>query len=323
MVTILPLNRRGIPASRIALGCMGLGGGWNQDPLAPHHRAEAHRAVDAALEAGINFFDHADIYTRGKAETVFGQVLADRPDLREHIFIQTKCGIRFPEGSTVPGRYDFSQEHIVHSVEGSLSRLGVEYLDILLLHRPDPLMEPDEVAAAFDALAQAGKVRWFGVSNMHEGQMRLLASRVREPLIVNQLEMSLAHLGWLDGGVHVNQEAARNNTFPDGTLEYCQLENIQLQAWSPLARGRLTGGEPASETERNTAALLAELAGEWGVSADAVAVAWLLRHPAGIQPIIGTKTPERIAAQGQALDVTLSREQWYRLYVTARGAGMP
>ncbi|MBG9791555.1 aldo/keto reductase [Paenibacillus dendritiformis] len=320
----IPIQRRGLAASRLVLGCMGLGGGWNDEPITDQHLAAAHAAVDAALEAGINMFDHADIYTRGKAEQVFGQVLKERPELRERIVLQSKCGIRFADNG-IPGRYDFSKEHILRSVDGSLKRLGVDYLDILLFHRPDPLMEPEEVAEAMAALKSAGKVRAFGVSNMSAGQIRLLQAYSKEPFIVNQLEMSLAKIGWLDQGVHVNQNAAKEDIFPEGTLEYCRLENIQIQAWGPLAQGVFSGrdlsDQPASI--RETAELVQAMAREKGTTREAIILAWLMRHPAGIQPVIGTSNPERIRACAEAVNVTLTREEWYALYVSSRGRALP
>lgn len=320
----IPIQQRGLAASRLVLGCMGLGGGWNDEPITEQHLAAAHAAVGAALEAGINMFDHADIYTRGKAEQVFGQVLKERPELRERIVLQSKCGIRFADNG-IPGRYDFSKEHILRSVDGSLQRLGVEYLDILLFHRPDPLMEPEEVAEAMSALKSAGKVRAFGVSNMSAGQIRLLQAYSKEPFIVNQLEMSLAKIGWLDQGVHVNQNAAKEDTFPEGTLEYCRLENIQIQAWGPLAQGVFSGrdlsDQPASI--RETAGLVQAMANEKGTTPEAIILAWLMRHPAGIQPVIGTANPERIRACGEAVNITLTREEWYTLYVSSRGRALP
>ncbi|MFD3268619.1 aldo/keto reductase family oxidoreductase [Paenibacillus dendritiformis] len=320
----IPIQQRGLAASRLVLGCMGLGGGWNDEPITEQHLAAAHAAVEAALEAGINMFDHADIYTRGKAEQVFGQVLKERPEWRERIVLQSKCGIRFADNG-IPGRYDFSKEHILRSVDGSLKRLGVEYLDILLFHRPDPLMEPEEVAEAMSALKSAGKVRAFGVSNMSAGQIRLLQAYSKEPFIVNQLEMSLAKIGWLDQGVHVNQNAAKEDIFPEGTLEYCRLENIQIQAWGPLAQGVFSGrdlsDQPASI--RETAELVQAMANEKGTTREAIILAWLMRHPAGIQPVIGTANPERIRACGEAVNLTLTREEWYTLYVSSRGRALP
>lgn len=320
----IPIQQRGLAASRLVLGCMGLGGGWNDEPITEQHLAAAHAAVEAALEAGINMFDHADIYTRGKAEQVFGQVLKERPEWRECIVLQSKCGIRFADNG-IPGRYDFSKEHILRSVDGSLKRLGVEYLDILLFHRPDPLMEPEEVAEAMSALKSAGKVRAFGVSNMSAGQIRLLQAYSKEPFIVNQLEMSLAKIGWVDQGVHVNQNAAKEDIFPEGTLEYCRLENIQIQAWGPLAQGVFSGrdlsDQPASI--RETAELVQAMANEKGTTREAIILAWLMRHPAGIQPVIGTANPERIRACGEAANLTLTREEWYTLYVSSRGRALP
>lgn len=322
---IMPLNRREIPVSRLALGCMGLGGGWNQDPITKDHITQAEAAVEAALSVGINMFDHADIYTQGKAEQVFGEVLKHKKGLREKIFIQSKCGIRLQTTPEVPGRYDFSKEHILQSVDGTLSRLGIEYLDFLLLHRPDPLMDPEEVASAIHQLKESGKIRWFGVSNMNAGQLRLLQSHCDEPFVTNQLEMSLAHIGWLDTGVHVNQDAAMKNTFPDGTVEYCQLENIQLQAWGPLAQGAFSGRAllGQKETIRKTAKLVVQMAEEKGTSREAVVLAWLMKHPAGIQPVIGTTNPERIRACAEAEKVHLTREEWYTLYVSSRGVELP
>lgn len=325
MPATLPLHRHQIPASPLALGCMGLGGDWDaSSAITSDHLRQAQAAVEAALEIGINFFDHADIYTRGKAETVFGRVLQARPDLRPHIFIQTKCGIRFQEGD-VPGRYDFSHDHIVRSVEGSLTRLAIDYLDVLLLHRPDPLMEPDEVAQAFDELHAAGKVRSFGVSNMNAAQMAFLQHSLDQPLVVNQLELSLAHLGFLDAGVHVNQDAAREDQFPQGTVEYCQTHAVQIQAWGPLAQGLFSGRplDRAPENVRATAERVAALARTHSTTAEAIALAFLLRHPAGIQPVVGSTVPGRIQACKDAPTVHLSREEWYALYVAARGKALP
>ncbi|MGF7033303.1 putative oxidoreductase [Paenibacillus mucilaginosus] len=321
----LALQHHGIEASRLVLGCMGLGGGWDREPVTQAHVKQAHEAVEAALSAGIHMFDHADIYTLGKAEEVFGRVLKERPGLREEIILQSKCGIRFEEGPGRPGRYDFSKEHILSSVDGILQRLGTEYLDILLLHRPDPLMEPEEVAEAFAQLKRSGKVKGFGVSNMSGGQMRFLQSALDEPLLVNQLELNLAKLDWVDAGVHVNQAAGTGVSFPDGTLEYCRSEKVQVQAWGPLARGLFTGRDLAGESDavRATAALVAELAEARGVPREAVVLAWLMRHPAGIQPVLGTVKPQRIADCAEALKVELTREEWYSLYVSSRGERLP
>lgn len=324
-MAIMPLSRRNIPASRLVLGCMGLGGSWDDSPVTGEHVKQAHEAVDAALSVGINMFDHADIYTRGKAEKVFGQVLQERPELRDQIVIQTKCAIRFAEGDGVPGRYDFSKEHILSSVDRSLQRLGVEYLDLLLLHRHDPLMDPAEVAEAIDTLKASGKVRSFGVSNMHAGQISLLQAYSKEPFIVNQLQMSLHHIGWLDAGVQVNTPEARNNTFPEGTLEYCQLNHIQLQAWGPLDQGLYTARpiDEMPDAVRETATMVDRLAQAKETTPEAILLAWLMKHPAGIQPVIGTKNPDRIRACAGAELVELTREEWYALYISSRGRALP
>ncbi|MBN3526861.1 aldo/keto reductase [Paenibacillus apiarius] len=323
-MTTIPLQRSGYPVSRLALGCMGLGGGWNNEPYAAEHVKQAHEAMEAALDSGINMFDHANIYTWGKAEQVFGEVLKEKPQLRERIFIQSKCGIRFAEGD-IPGRYDFSEPHILASVDGILSRLGVDYLDFLLLHRPDPLMDPDEVASAIHQLKASGKVRAFGVSNMSAGQIRLLQASCDEPFIINQLEMSLAKIGWLDAGVHVNQAAAAADIFPEGTMEFCRLENIQIQAWGPLAQGIFSGRSTHDQPEsiQATATLVQQMAEEKNTTPEAIILAWLIKHPAGIQPVIGTVHPARIRACGDAVNVTLSREEWFRLYVSSRGRALP
>ncbi|MBP1156715.1 MULTISPECIES: aldo/keto reductase [unclassified Paenibacillus] len=325
MKTTIPLQKRGIPASRLVLGCMGFGGGWNRNPVTADDLKQAHAAVETALSSGITMFDHADIYAYGKAEQVFGQVLRERPELRKQIVLQSKCGIRFDEGPGRPARYDFSEEYILSSVDGILSRLGVDSLDILLLHRPDPLMEPEEVAGAFEMLKQAGKVKGFGVSNMSSMQIRFLQSYLDAPLLVNQLELNLAKLDWIEAGVLVNQKEGAAASFPEGTLEFCQMEHIQIQAWSPLAKGMFTGREQEDRPEsvRQTAALVHELAEQKGAAPEAIVLAWLMRHPAGIQPVVGTIRPERIQASAEALRVSMTRDEWYSLYVSSRGRKMP
>ncbi|WP_422450066.1 aldo/keto reductase [Endozoicomonas sp. ALB091] len=311
-------------ASRIAAGCMGLGGGWDNNPVSKDHMMQAHQFLDSALESGINCFDHADIYTFGKAEQVFGGVLGDRPELREKIFLQGKCGIRFAEGS-IPNRYDFSRDWILHSVEKSLARLNTDYLDLLLLHRPDPLMQPEEVAGAFHQLQKDGKVKHFGVSNMNGHLIKYLQSFLDQPIVVNQLQMSLAHLDWLDEGVLFNHPEGQAVSFTPGTVEYCRGHNIQLQAWGCLSNGVFTGKDTHGEPEsiQKTAGLVKTFAEQLGVSREAIVLAWLMRHPAGIQPVIGTTNAQRIRACSEAETIQLSREQWYQLYVSARGRALP
>ncbi|UHA75760.1 aldo/keto reductase [Paenibacillus sp. 481] len=320
-----PLNRRNIPVSQLVLGCMGLGGSWNHDPVTAEHVVQAHHAVEAALSIGINMFDHADIYTKGKAEEVFGRLLKERPEWREQMFIQSKCGIRPSEAPGIPGRYDLSEAHILRSVDGILQRLGLDYIDFLLLHRPDPLMDPEEVARAIDQLKASGKVRWFGVSNMSAGQIRLLQAYSNEPFVINQLEMSLAKSGWLDTGVQVNTDAAAHDTFPEGTLEYCRLENIQLQAWGPLAQGIYSGRtlDDQPDNVKATAKLVQQLAEQKDTTPEAIVLSWLMYHPAGIQPVIGTANPDRIRACKDAGRISLTREEWYSLYIYSRGNPLP
>ena len=314
-----------LDVSRIAYGCMGIGGSWNETPFTEAETAQATKLVTTAYEQGINFFDHADIYGRGKAEAVFGVVLEQVPGLRERIIIQSKCGIRFrndPEPG-IPGRYDFSYEHILWSVEGSLRRLKTDYLDILLLHRPDALVEPEEVARAFDELQRSGKVRYFGVSNHTAGQLALLKRYVEQPLVVNQLELSLLHHHLINEGPIANQEGGQY-TAAAGTLDYCRLHDILVQAWSPVAKGHLFNPPEGAEARvRETADLVARMAEEKGTTREAIALAWLLRHPAGIQPIIGTTNVDRLVASCAVDSVTLSREEWYALFVAGRGGPLP
>lgn len=321
----IPLQQRGIPASQLVLGCMRMGGDWDKNnPITEAHYKEGQAAVEAALEIGINMFDHADIYTAGKAEKVFSRVLGNQPGLREKIILQSKCGIRF-EDESGPHRFDFSEQHILNSVDGILSRLGTEYLDILLLHRPDALVDPEEVASAFHKLKASGKVRHFGVSNMGQGQIKLLQHYCEEPFVANQLEMSLRKFGFLEVGTHINQEEAKQNVFPEGTLEFCRLENIQLQSWGPLARGLYSGAslDGASESVVKTAALVQQMAKEKGTTAEAIVLAWLMTHPAGIQPVIGTINTDRIRACKDAFTLRLTREEWYSLYISTRGRKLP
>jgi predicted oxidoreductase len=312
-----------LEVSRLAYGCMQIGGSWSAEPMTDVEKTAALKVVRTAYEQGLNFFDHADIYTRGKSEAVFAEALRDMP--RDQIVIQSKCGIRFPGQPQPddPQRFDFSYEHIINSVEGSLGRLGTDYLDILLLHRPDALVEPEEVARAFDELHQAGKVRYFGVSNHNVWQMALLQKHVAQPLVVNQLEINLLHSYLINDGILVNQTA---NIYAGATgiLDYCRLHDIFVQAWSPVAGGRFFN-PPAGAPEhiQKTAELVASMAAAKQTSHEAIVLAWLLRHPAGIQPIIGTTKPERVIASCLADGISLSREEWYALFIAGRGEALP
>jgi predicted oxidoreductase len=288
-----------------------------------HQRAAA--VIEAALECGVTLFDHADIYTRGKSEAVFGDLLQRSPGLRQRMVLQTKCGIRFGDDPVpgTPGRYDFSRAHIISSVEGSLRRLRTDMIDVLLLHRPDPLAEPDEVAAAFDALHHAGKVRAFGVSNHTGAQLELMQRSVRQRLVINQLEFSLLHHALVDEGIMANQTDGHPGEAA-GLLDWCRLNHVMVQAWSPLARGHaVSPPAEAAANVRAAAAMVATIAAERGVSGEAIALAWILRHPAGILPVVGTTDEKRIRWSAQADEVELTREEWYRLFTAARGQPVP
>ena len=319
----LPINHTLPGASRLVLGCMGLGGGWNNTPLTQQDEQQAFALIEAALDCGINLFDHADIYTFGKAEAVFGRYLQAFPAQRQHLLLQSKCGIKLGNAQQ-PGHYDLSKTAILAAVEQSLERLNTDYLDLLLLHRPDPLMEPDEIAAAFEQLQQQGKVRHFGVSNMGWPQLQLLQRSLTVPLVVNQLEMSLYRHHWLEESLLTGMPEGPGCYFGYGTVEYCQREQIQLQSWGSLAQGRYSQAQPDESTaEQQTRLLVSRLAAEYQVAPEAIVLAWLLRHPAQIQPVIGTSKVERLQAAVQAQHISLCRQHWYQLYIAARGATLP
>ena len=291
----------GQTASRVAQGCMRL------SALSP-------QALDALvrtdLDCGINFFDHADIYGGGECERLFGDVLRADPSLRARMLIQTKCGIR-------KGCYDFSRQHIMEAAEGSLRRLGVEQVDFLLLHRPDTLMEPDEVAEAFTRLHGQGKVRFFGVSNHNPAQMALLGSALGEhPIVIDQLQFSLTNTTMIDAGLNVNMENAGAVNRDGSVLEYCRLHGITIQPWSPFQYGFFEGTFLGSERYAPLNEKLAQIAARHGITPTGLAIAWILRHPAVMQPIVGSTRPDRMQEIARAADVTLSREEWYELYLS-------
>ncbi len=318
----LPLREYFPQSSSIAYGCMGLGGTWDDTPITVEDRKQAEAVVEAALEAGINFFDHADIYTRGKAEAVFGEILSRRKDLRDQLILQTKAGIRLADA---PPRYDWSPEWLRHRLEQSLKSLKVEQIDIWLLHRPDPLAEPEAVAALFHELQAEGKVRHFGVSNMNQHQIEYLQRYLNIPLIVNQLEISLAKLDWLNEGVLVNAPQDRSAHFPAGLLEYSRAKGMQIQSWGSLANGQFSGRilETSLPTAQATTALVKELSEAYQTSPEGILLSWIIRHPARIQPVIGTTNPQRIRACAPENIVELNREDWYRLFLIARGDRLP
>lgn len=311
---------------RLIYGCMGLGGPWEGNEYGAAEIEQAAAAIEAAMGIGITLFDHADIYRSGKAEAVFGEVLARTPGLRDKIQLQTKCGIRLSQPD-VQGHYDLSKGAILERVNGSLERLRTDYVDVLLLHRPDPLMEPAEVASAVGQLMAEGKVRQLGVSNMSGAQIAFLQDALETPIVANQLEMSLHRRAWLESTVLVNHDDALGYSFPHGTVEHCVGRGIELQAYGSLARGRYTGSTPDAPTAADTAtaALATQLAEEKGVTPEAVLLGWLMKHPARISPVLGSSNPTRIAACADAVAVAaaMTRAEWYQLWVEARGSKLP
>ena len=308
------LGRSTLTGTRLAYGCWRIAGSWEPSQVTPASQAQGRAAVIAAYEAGYTLFDHADIYCDGVPEQIFGQVLKEIPDMRERVLIATKCGIRKPgkPRPASPYRFDFSGDYIVWSCEQSLRRLGVETIDLYQLHRPDYLMDPHEVAGAFCVLKDAGKVREFGVSNFRPSQVVALQKACPLPLLVNQVQISLARL----------------DCFEDGTLDQCLADKITPLAWSPLGGGRLGEGAKkwfAAETKQttDTVAELDAIAKSHGTTRSNVALAWLMKHPARIVPIVGSTNPARIREAVRAADIALSRDEWYRLLLAARGERLP
>lgn len=291
-----------IPASAIALGCMRM-----SDTDARNIPA----IMETALECGITHFDHADIYGGGKSESLFGDYLKANPSIRDNITIQTKCAIR-------PRQYDFSKEHIISSVEGSLKRLNTDYVDVLLLHRPDTLMEPEEVAEAFDELQSAGKVKSFGVSNHNLYQIELLKTCVKQPIVANQLQFSITESGMVTSGLNVNMKNDESVMHDGGLLEYSRIKNITIQTWSPFQYGFFKGsfiGNRVKFPKLNKK--LDELAERYNATPTAIASAWILRHPANMQLISGSMKESRIREVCQGADIRLTREEWYEVYLAA------
>jgi predicted oxidoreductase len=276
--------------------------------------AEIRSLFDAAVESGINMIDHADVYggTVHHCEARFGEAVRLSAADRSRLLIQTKAGIR-------QGYFDFSAEHILEAVDGSLAALRTEYIDVLLLHRPDALVEPDDVARAFDKLHSAGKVRHFGVSNQTPGQIELLKSAVKQPLLFNQVQLSITHANLVAQGVAANMAGLDQSISRDvGLLDYSRLKGMTLQAWSPFQKGFFDGvflGDRAAYPELND--VLDELASKYGVTPTGIAVAWITRHPANIQVVLGTTKPSRVKDSAAGSDVTLTREEWYRLFRAA------
>ncbi len=310
-----PIGTSSLTATRLAYGCMRVTAFTPRDKFTPEHEAAGRRAILAAYEAGYTHFDHADIYGNGLCEEVFGRVLREVSGMRERIVIGSKCGIRWQGDPTpsAPHRYDFSREHINWSCDQSLKRLGIEQLDLYMLHRPDFLADPEEIAAAFTQLKAQGKVREFGVSNFRPSLLAALQHACPMPLVCNQVEI---HLGRLD-------------CFEDGTLDQCLQNRVTPVSWSPLAGGMFGDGgwpddaHPRAHTLRELIGTLDHFARQYGVSRTVVTLAWLLKHPAGIVPIVGTANPDRIRDAVRADSLEMSREDWYTILRAARGAGLP
>ena len=279
---------------------------------------EVEELVETALSVGINAFDLADIYGRGRCEELLGIVLKNRPDLREKMWIQSKCGIRIEEFTY----FDFSKDYIIKSVDGILQRLKIDHLDSLLLHRPDALMESDQVAEAFDLLYKQGKVRDFGVSNQNPMMMELLKKDVKQPLAVNQLQLSAAFTPGFESGFHVNMEDSQAAMRDGSIFEYCQLHDVVIQAWSVLQFGYFKGNFVGNEKFQALNQVLDRLAFKYGVTPSTIAISWILRYPAKMQAVVGTTNPKHLREVSQAANFSLTRKEWYEIYLAA-GNNLP
>lgn len=295
------LGGSGLMGSAIGLGCM---------RISSMGREELSRHIHTALDCGVTFFDHADIYGGGESERLFGSVLASEPGLRDQLVLQSKCGIR-------PNMLDLSKEHILESVDGILQRLGTDRLDMLLLHRPDVLIEPDQVAEAFERLEQSGKVLHFGVSNFTSRQIELLQSGLKQKLLVNQMQFGIMCPGLVAHGLEANTQMPHAADRDGEVLDYCRLKEITIQAWSPFQYGFFGGTFLDNDQFPELNQTLQEVGDTYGVSKGAVAAAWILRHPADIQVILGTTKPERVREIAAGSEISLSREEWYRIYLAA------
>jgi predicted oxidoreductase len=301
----IQLGKSGLSVPTMAVGCMRISNMAEKDVSA---------LVDTALSSEVNFFDHADIYGDGGSEVVFGKVISSIS--RESIIIQDKCGI-------VPGKmYDFSYEHIISSVDGSLKRLNTDYIDVLLLHRPDALFEPEEVAKAFDRLKTSGKVRHFGVSNQNPYQIALLQKHLDMPVCANQMQFGIMHMPSVQSGMNFNMMNEYGVDRDGGVIDYCRLNDITIQTWSSLQYGFFEGCFVDNDRFPELNRVLSELAEKYSVSKTTIAIAWILRHPARMQPVTGTTNPERLKECFRAADVTLTREEWYKVYL-ATGSFLP
>jgi predicted oxidoreductase len=298
----IELGKSGLEVPNIAIGCMRING---------IERKKAESFVNRALELGAKFFDHADIYGAGQCEEIFAEVLPMKPSLREKIILQSKCGIR-------PGvMFDFSKEHILNSVDGILKRLKTDYLDVLLLHRPDALVEPEEVAEAFDQLEEAGKVRHFGVSNQKPMQIQLLQKYVKQPIVANQLQLGAAYTNMISNGFEVNMLTDKAVDRDGSVLDFCRLQDITIQPWSPYQYGFFEGVFLDNEKFPKLNETINRIASKYEASNTAIAMAWLLRHPAKLQPVTGTMNEKRLEEICAVSELYLTREEWYEIYVSA------
>ena len=296
------LGTSGLKVPCIAVGCMRI------NKLEP---AEAEHFVHAAIDQGAYFFDHADIYGNGDCESVFAKAIHMNSTVREKVLLQSKCGIR--RGVA----FDFSKDHILKSVDGSLKRLNTEYLDVLLLHRPDALVEPEEVAEAFDVLQSNGKVRHFGVSNQNPMQIKLLKRYVHQPIVANQLQLSITNATMISQGQHVNMQDDFAVNRDGSVLDYCRLHDITIQPWSPFQYGMFEGVFLGNEKFPVLNRKIDEIAAKYSVSNTTITMAWLLRHPAGMQPVTGTMNVQRLKDCVKAAEIRLTREEWYEIYLAA------
>jgi predicted oxidoreductase len=296
----IELGKSGIEVPTIAVGCMRISN-MSKESMAVF--------INTAIENGACFFDHADIYDGGKCESLFGEVVS--PSLRDKLIIQTKCGI-------VPGKmFDFSYEHIIRSAEESLKRLKTDYIDVFLLHRPDALVEPEEVARAFDELKASGKVRAFGVSNQNPYQIQLLQNSLDMPLCVNQLQFGIMHTPMIQAGINVNMYNDSAIGRDGGVLDYCRFNKITVQPWSPVQYGFFEGCFIDNEKFPELNRTMDEIAGGYGVNKNTIAFAWILRHPAKMQPVTGTTNVDRLKDYIKATEISLTREEWYDIYRAA------
>lgn len=298
---LIDVGKIGLNGSEIVLGCMRI----NKVSY-----KEAEKAVMTSLEKNINFFDHADIYGKGDSEKIFGKILENNNIKRDNVIIQTKCGIR-------NGFFDFSKEHIINSVNKSLESLKIDYVDTLLLHRPDTLFEPEDVAEAFNKLYNDGKVKYFGVSNQTPIQIDLLQKYLNHKLIINQLQFGIMHTGMIDHSLNMNMKNDSSVNRDSGILEYSRLKDMTIQAWSPFQYGFFEGVFIDNEKFKSLNDVIDKFSEKYNVTPNAIATAWILRHPAKMQVIIGTMNSKRISDISKASNIVLSREDWYEIYRAA------